>query len=151
MDKFSKWLFSAVFIAWLILVVFVNLVGINTIIYAVALSTGVLTLWNLLCHIKPPSRLIITTGVVIEHQTSYDEFEEYSIYTLIEFKDQKGQTIQFRDSNSGNRKVGSDVCVLYDPARPQKAKVKAYLANAILSAIFCGISVAIIHYSPIFH
>ncbi len=69
-----------------------------------------------------------TTGIVIDHESrSSVGFDSYSrlLFPVVRFQTQDGKTVEFESGLGTNipPRVGEEVTVIYDPSRPQEAKV----------------------------
>ena len=69
-----------------------------------------------------------TTGIVIDHKSrSSGGFDSYSrlLFPVVRFETQDGKTVEFESGLGTNipPRVGEEVTVIYDPSRPQEAKV----------------------------
>jgi Protein of unknown function (DUF3592) len=69
-----------------------------------------------------------TTGVVIDHKSrSSVGFDSYSrlLFPVVRFETQDGKTVEFESGLGTNipPRVGEEVTVIYEPSRPQEAKV----------------------------
>ena len=69
-----------------------------------------------------------TTGIVIDHKSrSSVGFDSYSrlLFPVVRFETQDGKTVDFESGLGTNipPRVGEEVTVIYDPLRPQEAKV----------------------------
>jgi hypothetical protein len=68
------------------------------------------------------------TGIVIDHKVrSSGGFDNYSrlLVPVVRFETQDGKTVEFESGLGTNipPRVGEEVTVIYEPSRPQEAKV----------------------------
>ena len=69
-----------------------------------------------------------TTGIVMDHKSrSSVGFDSYSrlLFAVVRFETQNGKTVEFESGLCTNipPRVGEEVTVIYDPSRPQEARV----------------------------
>lgn len=97
-----------------------------------------------------------TTGTVIGHshrrRYGMDHGVSVLIYPVVRFQTEDGRTIEFESGLGSNMppKVGEEVEVFYDPARPEEARVTVGSAFRrakwpfIIAAVFIAIPAALI-------
>ncbi len=71
-----------------------------------------------------PTGELQATGIVIAHH-SRQYSRDVLIHPVVRFQTQDGRTVEFESATGSNMppKVGEEVTVLYDPLRPEEAKL----------------------------
>jgi len=81
-------------------------------------------------------------GRIVDYTEDRDLDDEQTMYTpVIEFTTAGGQVQRFSAgvSSSSKPRVGRQVTVLYDPTRPERARLRSWAALWMLPAIFIGL------------
>jgi hypothetical protein len=71
-----------------------------------------------------PTGELQATGIVIAHHSRRSS-QSFLIHPVVRFETQDGRTVEFESATGSNMapKVGEEVTVLYDPLRPEEAKL----------------------------
>jgi len=93
------------------------------------------------------STAVAAEGRIVDYTADRDLDDEQTMYTpVIEFTAADGALQRFSAGVSSSTKpaVGRQVTVLYDPARPERARLKSWAALWMLPTIFSGLGAVLV-------